>query len=175
MCEKNKNYITQEHRGGGLTRMADDVHKIAKKIFGEKGMAEIEIITNWKSIAGEDLAAASQPMRIDFKPHCRKNGVLHLCCENGAYALEIAHKTPYIIDRVNVFFGYQAVEKIKIHQGVKLSPSEDELIAFHNVEKKLVTQQEENYIKEVVSDIQNPDLKNRLESLGKKILKENKE
>lgn len=173
-AKKKKNFISKEHRGGGLISMANDVGQIAQKIFGDKGMAEIEIITNWENIVGKDLSSASQPMRVDFKADSRRNGTLHLACENGANALELGHRTPYIIDRVNSFFGYQAVAHIKIHQGFKTNHIESKSKATHNNEKKLVSEQEENYIKEVVSDIQSPDLRERLESLGKKILEENK-
>ena len=172
--KKSKNFISKEHRGGGLISMADDVSKITKKLFGDKGTAEIEILSNWASIAGEELAAATQPLRIDFKPQARSDGILHLACENGAYALEIGHKTPYLIDKINTFFGYRAVSQIKIHQGFSLSSEERALNAIHNHEKKLVTPEEETYIKEIVSGVQNPDLKARLESLGRKVFEKNK-
>lgn len=175
MSEKKiKNFISKEHRGGGLISMADDVSKLTKKLFGDKGTAEIEILGNWASIAGEELAKATQPMRIDFKPQARSEGTLHLACENGAYALEIAHKTPYLIDKINTFFGYRAVSQIKIHQGLSLSAEKNSSNAIHNPEKKLVTPEEETYIKEIVSGVQNPDLKAQLESLGRKIFERNK-
>lgn len=173
MVKKEKNFINKEHRGGMLC-LSEDIGKLAQKILGSRGMSEIQILAAWQDIVGTELATYSLPLKIDFPKDKRTDGVLHLACSGGAYALELQHRTPFIIEKVNTFFGYQAVAKIKINQNHQLPHGKPPVKAEDNPEKMLVTKDEENYIKETAEQIQNPELRARIESLGKKIFGKNK-
>jgi hypothetical protein len=66
---------------------------------------------------GERYAAVSAPESIRF-PHGRKSsGTLTLVVE-GAHAPMMQHVAPAIQERVNHFFGYEAVARIAIRQGL---------------------------------------------------------
>ena len=71
-------------------------------------------------------------------------------------------------------FGYQAVAKIKIIQNDTFIHSSPQAEFDDKHEKKLVTKEEENYIQSVTENVQNPDLRARLKSLGESIFKNNK-
>lgn len=167
--KKQKNIISQEHQGGGLKSMSENICSLAQKLLGNKGMTEIEILAQWKNIVGAELSQTTLPMKIDFKRGERTDGVLHLMCQTGADALEIQHKSQMIIEKVNTFFGYKAVAQIKTMQNASLSLNENPIKNEDNPNKNLVSAQEENYIKQIVKDVQNEGLKSRLESLGNKI------
>lgn len=174
MAKKKVDYKVNETHRGGMCRLGDDIDRLTHKLLGDKGLTEIEILANWKHIAGEDLAAYSLPLKVDFKAGSRTNGTLLLACAGGAYALEIQHRTTAIIEKINTFFGYEAVTKIKISQNNFLPQTPERINDEYNPEKKLVTADEKNYIEDVVTDIQDPELKARLQSLGEKVLKANK-
>ncbi len=172
--KKQKNIVSKEHLCHGLEALSAGMASFVKKLLGNKGLAEIDLIANWKNIAGETLAQYSLPQKIEFKRGTENNGTLCLLVADGAYALEIQHKTPLLLEKINTFFGYQAIAKIKIVQNGSLihTPSTTDFDDKH--EKKLVTKEEENYIQSVTENVQNPDLRNRLKSLGECVFKNNK-
>lgn len=91
--------------------------------FRRFGFVQSSIITRWPEIVGEKLAQASTPESIRF-PHGKKqDGVLTLTVR-GAHAPMMSHVTPEIIERVNRFFGYAAVNRIVIRQGDVVKPVE---------------------------------------------------
>ena len=172
--KKEKNIISTEHKSNGLTSFSSEVSALASKLLGKSGLIEMNILTSWKSIVGEELAQYTLPQKIDFKKDARDNGTLYLLTQSGAFALEIGHKTPIILEKINTFFGYNAVSKIKIIQSENFV-LENKEIKFADIEdKKLVSKEEKNYIQEITEDIKNQYLKERLRSLGESIIKQNK-
>ena len=57
------------------------------------------------------------PESIRFPPGKKSGGVLTLVVE-GAHAPMMQHVAPAIVERVNRFFGYPAVERIAFRQGI---------------------------------------------------------
>ena len=111
--KKEKNIISEEHRGNGLNPFSADISNFAAKLLGKKGVIEMKILSEWKNIVGQDLAEHSLPEKISFAKDQRDNGVLHLAVTSGAFAIEISHNTPLILEKINTYFGYKAVTKIK--------------------------------------------------------------
>ena len=83
--------------------------------------------------------------------------------------MEIQHRTPLILEKINTFFGYQAVSKLKLIQNDGFINPETPAVYEANLEKKLVTKEEQNYIDSVTEDIQHKELKLSLQKLGKSI------
>ena len=172
--KKEKNIINEEHRGNGLTPFSVDIFGFASKLLGKTGLIEMKILTAWQSIVGEELAEYSIPERISFHKDKRDNGTLHLMVANGAYALEIGHKTTIILEKINTFFGYNAVSQIKISQNESPFCHRAETNFEDKNDKKLVSDQEQNYIIQITKDVKDPELKKRLQSLGENIFKQEK-
>jgi hypothetical protein len=83
-----------------------------------QGFANVEIVTHWQDIVGEDLARRSEPMKLTWPRRDDPDsvGILQIRVE-GAYALEVQHLQPVIIERVNRYFGWRCVGRITIRQG----------------------------------------------------------
>jgi hypothetical protein len=84
-----------------------------------QGFASAEIIARWADIVGVEIAAHSEPMKINWP---RNQGAdepepatLVLRVE-GPAALEIQHLSAVILERVNRFFGWQAIGRIALRQ-----------------------------------------------------------
>ena len=171
--KKEKIQISEERRTQGLSSVSQTILPFAKQILGTKGFVEIDILTGWRDIVGEELAEFSLPQKIDFPRGQKSNGTLHLSVISGAFALEIQHREKYILEKINTHFGYQAVSKIKITQdsgfGLEKLDKPDE-------EKKQITvsKEEENYINDLTSDLNNAELKKILVKLGKSVFNDNK-
>lgn len=98
--------------------LADLVGKTVGDAFARQGFAAVEIVTHWQEIVGEDLAKRSEPMKLTWPRRDDPDsiGVLQVRVE-GAYALEIQHLQPVIIERVNRYFGWRCVGRLAIRQG----------------------------------------------------------
>jgi hypothetical protein len=98
--------------------LADLVGKTVGDAFARQGFAAVEIVTHWQDIVGEDLAKRSEPMKLSWPRRDDPDsvGVLQIKVE-GAYALEIQHLQPVIVERVNRYFGWRCVGRLAIRQG----------------------------------------------------------
>jgi hypothetical protein len=90
--------------------------KAARPVLGRHGLAAGGLVSDWPSIVGTQLAECCVPMRLAFPPGERANGTLHLRVQ-GPLALELQHLEPVVLERINSYFGYRAVTKLRIQQG----------------------------------------------------------
>jgi hypothetical protein len=85
--------------------------------FRKFGFVQSSIVSRWKEIVGPRYAAVSSPESIRFPPGRKSGGTLTLVVE-GAHAPMMQHVAPAIAERVNMFFGYPAVDRIAFRQGI---------------------------------------------------------
>ncbi len=87
--------------------------------FAKQGFASRELVTRWAEIAGEDIAAYSEPLKIQWprpvEGQKQEPATLILRVE-GPRALEIQHSSTVILERVNRFFGWSAIGKLALRQ-----------------------------------------------------------
>jgi hypothetical protein len=84
-----------------------------------QGFASAEIIARWAEIAGPEVAAHSEPVKINWPRtvdgEASEPATLVLRVE-GPAALEIQHSSGIILERVNRFFGWRAIGRIALRQ-----------------------------------------------------------
>jgi hypothetical protein len=84
-----------------------------------QGFASAEILARWADIAGPEIAAHSEPMKINWPravgDAAPEPATLVLRVE-GPAAVEIQHLSAVILERVNRFFGWQAIGSIALRQ-----------------------------------------------------------
>lgn len=99
--------------------LADVLRATVKDAFARQGFAATELVTRWSDIVGAEIAAHCEPDRILWpRPHDGETpqpGTLLLRVE-GPTAVEIQHLARPILDRVNAFFGWQAVAELRLRQ-----------------------------------------------------------
>jgi hypothetical protein len=102
--------------------LADLVGKTVGDAFARQGFVAVEIVTHWQEIVGNDLARRSEPIKLVWprREDSDSVGILQIRVE-GAYALEIQHLQPVIIERVNRYFGWRCVGRLAIRQGPVVS------------------------------------------------------
>jgi hypothetical protein len=88
-------------------------------VFARQGFASRELVTRWAEIAGPEIAAHSQPLKIQWprpvEGQAQEPATLVLRVE-GPMALEIQHTSDVILQRVNRFFGWNAVGRLALRQ-----------------------------------------------------------
>jgi hypothetical protein len=99
--------------------LADLVGKCFADAFARQGFASGDIVTHWDDIVGPEIAAHAEPMRMNWvrsrDPDDAQPATLVLRVE-GPAAIEIQHLSGVIIERVNRYFGWQAVSGIALRQ-----------------------------------------------------------
>lgn len=101
----------------GYARAAGDIAgEVSGMAFKKFGFVQGAVVSRWKEIVGERYARVSVPESIRFPAGKKSGGTLSLLVE-GAYAPLMQHLTPMIVERVNRFFGYPAIERVSFRQG----------------------------------------------------------
>ena len=102
------------------------VPTLTKKAFEKFGFSTATLITDWARIAGADLASYTVPDKLkwprggdaigpDEGDDPRRGATLTLRVD-PARALDVEYRARQILDRINSYFGYRAVETIRLVQ-----------------------------------------------------------
>jgi hypothetical protein len=87
--------------------------------YAKQGFAARELVTRWSEIAGPEVSAHSEPLKIQWprpvEGQPQEPATLVLRVE-GPMALEIQHASDVILQRVNRFFGWSAVGRLALRQ-----------------------------------------------------------
>src|SRR5215467_2020145 len=99
--------------------LADLVRACVAGVFARQGFTSCEIVTHWDDIVGPEIAGLAEPIRMQWvrsrDPDEAPPGTLVLRVD-GPAALEIAHMRGVILERVNRYLGWQAVDKVALRQ-----------------------------------------------------------
>ena len=138
--------------------------RLAGPVLGRRGLGEAQLLRDWASIVGSDLAEFATPTKLSFPRGERRDGTLKLRVAPGI-ATELQHREPAILERINAFFGYRAVARLAFVQGPPpraaanrppaprpLAPAESEALATR------------------LSGIEDPALREALERLGRAVI-----
>ena len=103
----------------GARPLAELLGACLSDAFKQQGFASAELVTRWTDIVGPEIAAHAEPMKVQW-PRAVGNdapapGTLLLRVD-GPTAIEIQHLAGVILERVNRFFGWQAVDRLALRQ-----------------------------------------------------------
>ena len=96
----------------GLRSFKDTLPTKIKKIINKKGTIYPEILDNWKHFVGNDLFKFSFPIKYKNSNKIN-NSTLEIMIKRGK-ELDIEYSKNKIKDKINAYFGYKVLEKIKI-------------------------------------------------------------
>lgn len=173
MTDENNKITVSKRTNRDLMALAKNIRPLMKKILGPKGLVQVELLSRWSEIVGEDLAEYSFPDKIEFAGSQKSNGTIQLLVPNGAFALELQHREPQILARINAYFGYAAVSKLRILQNSQAQFAQKVKQSKKTVKPLVVSPEEESYIKEMGAEIKNPQLKEILIKLGYSVFSDN--
>jgi hypothetical protein len=133
--------------------------------YAKQGFAARELVTRWAEIAGPEISAHSEPLKIQWprpvEGQPQEPATLVLRVE-GPMALEIQHASDIILQRVNRFFGWSAVGRLALRQA-PLS-RRDRPAARHGPDAKSVAE-----VARTLSAVEDDELRAALARLGASI------
>jgi hypothetical protein len=106
-------------------KLAELTAEFMADAFKKQGFASTELVTRWKDIVGSEIAAGSEPMKLQWQrvPEGEQPEPATLVLRaEGPAALEIQHQSNVILERVNRYFGWQAVGRIVLRQAPLSKP-----------------------------------------------------
>ncbi|NBC35851.1 DUF721 domain-containing protein [Novosphingobium sp. FSY-8] len=160
--------LYERPRGGQARAIADLMPDIGRSAFRRFGFVQSSVVTRWPEIIGPTHSRHCMPEAIRFPPGEKSDGILQLVVA-PAHAPMISCIIPEIIDRVNRFFGYNAVAKVKMRQGqVELRPEVDPARPSPTAPPSLKPIPIE--LGDSLRDIGDPELKAVLESLARSMV-----
>jgi hypothetical protein len=153
-----------EERRGRLRAIAAEIPKIAGAILGKRGFAEAQLVAQWPAIIGDALAESVSPEKLSFSRGERREGTLHLRVAPGV-ALEVQHREPVLVERINAFFGYRAVARLALRQG---PPSR----SFRPVPppRRALKTEERQSLERQLAAVDHPELRAALARLGEAVI-----
>jgi len=141
--------------------LRDLLNKLIGDAFTRQGFASAELVTRWDDIVGHEIAAHSEPIKLQWPRRADgeggEAGTLVLRVE-GPAAIEIQHLAALICERVNRFLGWRAVERLALRQ----APLRRQQTKAARAMDPAAT----GPIAEKLSDIKDEELKEALARLG---------
>jgi hypothetical protein len=135
--------------------------KLVGTAFARQGFASAELVTRWDDIVGQEIAAHSEPIKLQWPRKIAgedgEAGTLVLRVE-GPAAIEIQHLAGLICERVNRFLGWHAVGRLALRQAP--------LRRRHAQPARAVDAAAAARIAENLADIKDAELKDALARLG---------
>ncbi len=155
--------------------IGDTLRKVNRNFSSKFGKIEFIIHSKWPDIVGSYFKIYSEPKNITRLPDY-ENDLGETIYKNHlnvnvapAAALEFQHFKDTIIEKINSYFGYKAINDLRIQQNY-LPKDED----FNKNKSKMmpVSLEESELISNEIESLQNNELKDSLMKLGKNIVKE---
>jgi len=150
-------------RGQGAKAIGDLMPEIGRTAFRRFGFVQSSVVTRWPEIVGPKHARVCSPEAIRFPPGEKAEGILDLVVI-PAHAPLITQVIPEIIERVNRFFGYRAVARIKLRHGAVTPPADGRPAKPPPSLKPIPLE-----LGDSLRDIGDPELRTVLESLARSL------
>jgi len=154
-----KKYTKQRNQTiQGLRSFKDTLPKNIKKVINKRGHIYSETLNNWKYIVGENLFKVCYPK--SFKNSNRFGVSTLLIMVKRGHEVDLEYSKKDIMDKMNNFFGYSVVEKLKFTS----FDYEKKILPKETIKEKSVIN---NKYKKKINDVKNEKIKKSLLELTK--------
>ena len=143
--------------------------KITKGILEKGGRDYAALVTDWAQIMGPSLAASSMPEKLSQSRNTgartgESGGAVLTIRVTGGAAMEIQHREPQLIERINAYLGHRAVTRLKLVQGPLPAARRRGMVP-----PAPLTPTESQAIDSAVAGVADSDLQGRLARFGRSL------
>ena len=163
--------MAQPSRPSRPKPLADFLDSCLGRTMAAAGFAGSDVIVSWPDIVGERLASFSQPIKMDWP---RRQGTTGrdgrpepaslVVRVEGAFAIEMQHMAPVIVERVNAHYGWRCVGRLVLKQGPVRRPQKEKAPEFR------LDAAEQARVAGALEPIAEPPLRRALDRLGTAVL-----
>lgn len=151
--------------------LADLIGKAMETACRKRGFATADLVACWPDIVGDKYAARTRPDSLNWprpRGESTSEGAVEpatlVIATDGPTALFIQHEVPQIMERINMFFGWAAVGRIRIVQ----KPIQVERTKQRR-QPRALTSEEEAALRGSLGHLENDKLRVALEKLGRAV------
>ncbi len=103
-----------------MRQIGGSIRDLLDPLMARRANVDLSLALAWQQVAGEKLHGRTQPLHIQWPQRLSpddafKPGTLVVAAE-GSVALDLQYTSGELVERINRFFGYPAVNRIKIEQ-----------------------------------------------------------
>jgi len=151
--------------------LADLIDACFGPALAAQGFAASDVIVAWPEIVGERLANFTQPLRMEWPRggaardrDARPEPATIVVRVESAFALEMQHLAPVVIERVNAHYGWRCIGRVVLKQGPvkRRAPPPPPAPALTEDDRRRVT--------EAVENVGEDALRGALERLGQAVV-----
>lgn len=169
LATRSANRGAKPHWKTGSNHLGDLISGVLSDVVARRTGMTLDLIAAWEDIAGPNYAHCTiaekitWPRRInDLDPF--QPGILTVACDDTK-AIYFQHETTQILERLNFFFGFEAIAKIKIVQKpVKLPKKSNQKTP------QILSADQETRLAGMLENIDDPELRKRLEKFGRGVI-----
>ena len=158
--------------GPTVSKQVNPLLKSLEAKFAALDDGSSKLRDRWREIAGESLARICEPVKIIKTRSTAANpraGTLEVRV-TGAFAPLVQHQSAVLIDRVNLYMGGKAIERIRLVQGPLSTPQK----APPPPRPRPLDAREELELQQMVADVTDDRIRADLLRLGRSILQRRK-
>lgn len=156
--------MSRQRRTGRPIGLAGPLSKVTRAALRRHGFAAGDILSRWPEIVGDTLAAQTCPEKLSFVAS-EGGGTLRVRVD-GPLGVELQHLAPLVIERINSYYGHRAVARMKLVQGPVTPPAAVE----PPPRPRPLSDTENRTLDGCIAATADPDLKEALRALGRRVL-----
>jgi len=157
-------------RGFGPQALGRSVRKVAVKGAGRRPPLLTNLTLDWPGVVGNVIGSRTLPIKLvggGSTPEGGRRPQTLLLKVDGAWASEVDHQTPVLIERINAYFGWRVIDRIALKQGF-VAPQ-----AKARKKRAVPTPAIRRRVDALTAGIATEDLRATLGRLGERLLSEN--
>lgn len=158
------------HRTGGNARpVAEYAAKVLAPVISRRAAMTVDLLTAWPDIVGDQHAEYTMPEKINWPRRMSDDdpfspGTLVVRCD-GPSAVLIQHESQQLVERVNLFFGFHAIARIRLVQKPVTRMRREKTPQLPEPGPEASRK-----LDAILSRIDDPQLRARLEKLGRGVM-----
>jgi hypothetical protein len=103
-----------------MRQIGGSIRDLLDPLMAKRANVDLSLALAWQQVAGDKLSGRTQPLHIQWPQRISpddafKPGTLVVAAE-GSVALDLQYTSGELVERINRFFGYPAVNRIRIEQ-----------------------------------------------------------
>ena len=157
-----------------MQSVAELVNDVLEPVIARRAGMTLDLLKAWSELAGPEFSRSTRPEKINWPRRAHeddpfKPATLVIACD-GSAALFFQHEQAAILERINIFFGFEAIGRIKIEQ----KPVKIETQSSIGKEETSLSSEDELRLEGMLDQIDDPELKDVLAKLGRGIISRDK-
>lgn len=158
----------------GFKRTASVLSGEIRRAGESRGFAVSRLLTHWAEIAGEEIAAIAQPVKVGYGRSGL--GATLTVLTTGAQAPMLEMQKETLRQRVNTVYGYNAISRVHITQTAPTGFAEGQAQFAHKpkAKERVIAPEIVADAARTAADVESKELRAALERLGRNVLSKQK-